>query len=123
MKIENIDALKALQEKLKNEKNNTKVRILVGMSSCNIAAGSKEVMAKFKEILKKNKIDGLEIAQTGCAGYCYTEPVVEVCRGDEKLLLGPVREEDVQNVYDMHIANNLKESKYVIPVQFKSCFE
>jgi len=100
-----------------------KSRIFVGMSSCGVAAGAKEILGKFKQVLSDKGINDVEVVATGCVGYCYTEPTVEVIRNDgSSLLLGPVRSEDVVNVVDMHVANNLTESKYVLNKTYSSCF-
>ena len=46
------------------------------MATCGIAAGAKEIMSYFIEVLDRQKIDAL-VTQTGCMGYCYAEPTKE----------------------------------------------
>ncbi|MBN1982937.1 MAG: FAD-dependent oxidoreductase [Chitinivibrionales bacterium] len=53
-------------------------RINVGMSTCEIAAGSKIVLDTLTEEIKKNKIRDVHIGQKGCVGRCHLEPTVEV---------------------------------------------
>ncbi len=53
-------------------------RIYVGMSTCEIAAGSKEVWDVFNQEIEKNKIADVQMKQKGCAGRCNLEPTVEV---------------------------------------------
>lgn len=82
-KINSFDEL----QKLKNELNTTKpngnvstkkpVRIKIAMATCGIASGAKEVMDFFVTELKKRSVNCL-ISQTGCMGYCYAEPTVEI---------------------------------------------
>ena len=74
-------------EKLKSELNTIKpngngsivkpVRIKVAMATCGIASGAKEVMDFFVAELKKRSVN-CQISQTGCMGYCYAEPTVEI---------------------------------------------
>jgi len=52
-------------------------RVHVGMATCEIAAGSKEVMEVFREAIKKG-LSGVYLSQKGCAGRCNFEPTVEI---------------------------------------------
>ncbi|HPS20049.1 MAG TPA: (2Fe-2S) ferredoxin domain-containing protein [Candidatus Omnitrophota bacterium] len=52
-------------------------RVYVGMATCEIAAGSKEVMDVFKDAIK-NGVSGMFLSQKGCVGRCNLEPTVEV---------------------------------------------
>ena len=45
-------------------------RIYIGMSTCEIAAGSKEVWDTFQEEINENKIMDVQLKQKGCAGRC-----------------------------------------------------
>ncbi|THB67009.1 MAG: (2Fe-2S) ferredoxin domain-containing protein [Gammaproteobacteria bacterium] len=121
----NLDELKTYSDELRNKKESCDcVEVLVGMSSCGIAAGAKEVMKALQEIIEQRGISGcVKVKQTGCVGMCYNEPTMEIKRGDESILLGPVNVEDAENVVDMHIGNELKISKYVIGNKFKTCLD
>lgn len=47
--------------------------IKVGMASCGLAAGSKDIYDAFKEVLP----DTVKLTKTACIGFCYAEPMVE----------------------------------------------
>jgi hypothetical protein len=47
------------------------------MATCGIASGAKPIMDFFVDELDKRGI-GAVVTQTGCMGYCYAEPTVEV---------------------------------------------
>jgi (2Fe-2S) ferredoxin len=66
-------ALKKLQEK----GYNLPKKVFVGMATCEIAAGSKDVMEVFQEAVK-NGLKDVYLSQKGCAGRCHLEPTVEV---------------------------------------------
>ncbi len=53
-------------------------RIYVGMSTCEIAAGSKAVMGTFEKEIKEKGLEDIQLKQKGCAGRCNLEPTVEV---------------------------------------------
>ena len=81
-KIKSYEELKALRETLRigrPDKNSEDkpVRVKVAMATCGIASGAKEVMDYFTAELKKRSVS-CSISQTGCMGYCYAEPTVEI---------------------------------------------
>ena len=51
--------------------------IYVGMATCEIAAGSKEVMEIFKNALQKGLVNAY-LAFRGCVGMCSVEPTVDI---------------------------------------------
>jgi len=53
------------------------IRVYVGMATCEIAAGSKEVMEVFQQAIA-NGLTDVYLSQKGCAGRCNLEPTVEV---------------------------------------------
>jgi NADH-quinone oxidoreductase subunit F len=59
--------------------NTTKRTVVVGMSTCNIAAGADEVFDLCKEKLADMDVD---LRITGCLGMCYSEPQVQVYETD-----------------------------------------
>jgi len=52
-------------------------RVYVGMATCEIAAGSEDVMKIFQDAIKGG-LPGVYLSQKGCAGRCNLEPTVEV---------------------------------------------
>lgn len=53
------------------------VQVKVAMATCGIASGAKTVMEFFMEQLERRNIAAV-VTQTGCMGYCYAEPTIEV---------------------------------------------
>ena len=97
-KVKTLDDLRKMRESLRTsldlrEKSNNPeqmVQIKVAMATCGIAAGAKEVMSYFIEALDRERVDAL-VTQTGCMGYCYAEPTVEITvPGKEPLVFGRV---------------------------------
>ena len=104
----------------KNKKIN---KIAVGLSSCGIAAGARDV---FKALEKEIAAQGLEVSltQCGCAGMCYAEPLMEVSSpGGPRILYGGVTPSIALEILQKHIveANPSHEAlkKYVMEVSPK----
>jgi len=78
-------------------------RVHVGMATCEIAAGSKEVMDVFQEAVKKGLTD-IHVSQKGCAGRCNLEPTVEVIEeGKIPVKYGRVTPQMAQEIIERHL--------------------
>ena len=115
-----------LQEKIRlresGEHPESTVQVKVAMATCGIASGAKEVMTFFLEELEKRGIDSV-VTQTGCMGYCYAEPTVEVTMpGQAPLVFGFV---DIKKA-DEIIEKYVKKGELVdgiIPITYQSINE
>ena len=58
--------------------NADKIRVVVGMATCGIAAGARPVMNAFVEELNKRNIKNVNVLMTGCVGACRLEPMADV---------------------------------------------
>lgn len=67
------DALQAAADKKENP-----VEVRVAMGTCAIATGAKEVLDAIEQVIDDNNLDNVVLKATGCMGYCYAEPTVEV---------------------------------------------
>jgi NADP-reducing hydrogenase subunit HndB len=56
----------------------SRMRVLVGMATCGIAAGAKPVLKAVKDALDLRGITDISLISTGCVGVCRLEPVLEV---------------------------------------------
>jgi len=60
-------------------KNKERIHILVGTSTCGRAAGALDVLDTLKQKIEQRGIDA-EIAEVGCMGHCYAEPLMVVAK-------------------------------------------
>lgn len=126
-KITSLDDLRKLreevQDKLKLRENSEReedvVRVKVAMATCGIASGARETMRFIIDELDKQKIDAV-VTQTGCMGYCYAEPTVEVTLpGKEPLIFGYVKEEKASEIIDKYVVKG-ELVDGIIPTNYKS---
>jgi NADP-reducing hydrogenase subunit HndB len=94
------------------------VLVKVAMATCGIASGAKPIMDFFVEELDKRGI-GAVVTQTGCMGYCYAEPTVEVqLPGQEPVVYGFVDRKRADEIIEKYIKNGeLVEG--IIPVNYE----
>lgn len=72
-----------------------KIKILVGMGTCGLAAGAQSVYNSVKENLEKLNIQA-DVVSTGCNGYCQKEVIVDILKpGFPKLSYCNVTAENV----------------------------
>ena len=95
------------------------VQVKVGMATCGIASGAKETMKYFIDELEQQAIDAL-VTQTGCMGYCYAEPTVEVIlAGKDPVVFGYVNKEKAEEIIDVYIKRG-ELVDGIIPLSFRT---
>jgi len=81
----------------------SRFRVYVGMATCEIAAGSKDVMAIFRQAIDEGLKD-VYLSQKGCSGRCNLEPTVEIIEeGQIPVKYCQVTPERAQRIIDDHI--------------------
>ncbi|NCA80149.1 MAG: (2Fe-2S) ferredoxin domain-containing protein [Sphingobacteriia bacterium] len=126
-KIKSLADLKKRQEALKSKidlrdrANNPEshIQVKVSMSTCGIASGAKHTMEILIEEFERRKIDAI-VTQTGCMGYCYAEPTIEVKKpGLDPIVFGYVNEEKAIEIVEKYIQNDILVEG-IIPVNYQS---
>ena len=106
-KLKSLEELQRLRERLQKDiKSRVQVSttITVGMGTCGIAAGAREVMRAILEELDRRNIDA-HVATTGCIGMCSKEPLVDIQQGDEpRITYGSVTLAMVPRIIEEHLA-------------------
>ena len=113
-KIKSLDDLRQRKQQLEqsmeimenSDHPDSLVQIKVAMATCGIASGARAVMNAFVEKIKKEKIPAV-VTQTGCMGYCYAEPTVEVKKpGMDPVVFSYVDVAKAEEIVDKYIRNN-----------------
>lgn len=126
-KIKSLADLKRIKENVqtkidlreKSEQVENLIQIKVAMATCGIAAGSKDTMNYFIENLEKNGITAV-VTQTGCMGYCYAEPTVEITKpGKDPIVFGHVTKERAEEIIQKYLKNDELVAD-IIPVNFET---
>lgn len=110
--MKSLAELAALREQMKasmnmRQEDTDKIRVVVGMATCGIAAGARPVLAAFVDEIAKRNLHNVTVTQTGCIGICKYEPVVEVyVPGQEKVTYVKMTAEKALRVVAEHLVNN-----------------
>ena len=80
------------------------VHVVVCMGTCGIAAGAKIVLNTIVDELEAKGLDNVIVTQTGCAGDCADEPIVEVHTPTlGSVAYGKVDQRTAKRIVDEHI--------------------
>ena len=125
-KIKSLADLKKKREELQShltlreQGGNTEslIQVKVAMATCGIASGAKQVMEVIINECSKRKIPAA-VTQTGCMGYCYAEPTVEVTKpGQEPVVFGYITPVKAEELVEKYLAGN-EMYDGVIPVNYE----
>ncbi|PKL01727.1 MAG: NADP oxidoreductase [Synergistetes bacterium HGW-Synergistetes-2] len=107
-----------LREKGQNIENLIEVK--VSLATCGIAAGARETM---EAMIREAAVRGLKnvvFTQSGCMGYCHSEPTVTIIRpGEEPVTFGNVKGDKIKEIFDCYILKG-ELVDGVIPLASKS---
>jgi NADP-reducing hydrogenase subunit HndB len=113
----NVKAKMSLREQ--SETPESMIQIRVAMATCGIASGAKIVMDYLVNELDKRNIPAV-VTQTGCMGYCYAEPTIEVTRpGHDPLVFGYVDSKKADQIIEKYIKNG-ELIEGIIPVNYEN---
>lgn len=98
-----------------NHETCTEKRIVIGMDTCGINAGAKEIFEFFLSEVAKRGIEGVKVMRSGCINKCDLEPVVEVdIPGCGNVLYKNVNVDIAKRILDEHVLGGKVVSEYVI---------
>lgn len=126
-KIKSLDDLRKMKEDLQlgmniREKSNSPeslVQIRVAMATCGIASGARAVMNTLIEKIEKDKIPAI-VTQSGCMGYCYAEPTVEVkIPGKDPVVFGYVDSKIAVDIIEKYVLRG-ELLDGIIPVNYQT---
>lgn len=92
-----------------------KLRVVVGMATCGIAAGARPVLNTLtEEVGKEGLTDKISVSQTGCIGICQFEPVIEVFDGDSKVTYVKMTPDKAKRIVAEHFKGGKVVQEYTI---------
>ena len=112
--VEELQKLRARLQKDISIRTETSATITVGMGTCGIAAGAREVMHAILAELDARDIDA-HVTTVGCIGMCSKEPLMDIQQGDEpRITYGNVTPEMVPRIIDEHLVQGHVVEEWVV---------
>ncbi len=118
-RITSLDELNRLKVELIMKRNQDAyhgtVYVTVGMGTCGIAAGAREVFQALEEEIRNHGLKGVVLTETGCIGLCADEPIVQVTAGDApRVSYGRVYPEIARRIIGEHVLDGKPVEEFVI---------
>jgi NADP-reducing hydrogenase subunit HndB len=89
--------------------------VVVGMGTCGIAAGAREVLAAIIDELDARGITDVIVTQCGCRGLCEREPLVIITPpGGEETVYADMTPARAREVVASHIGRDEPVAAYVL---------
>ncbi len=114
-----IDDLKKIKEKQRSKMvlrdGEYRAKITVHMGTCGIAAGAREIMTLYRDIIAEQDISDVILTNSGCAGLCAKEPMITVELRDQP----PVKyiqldKEKARKIFDEHVMGGNAVEDYAL---------
>jgi NADP-reducing hydrogenase subunit HndB len=110
MKLNSFEELDSLRNELqaqKQELRKNETKIVIGMGTCGIAAGARDVVNSiYDELTKRHLNNNITVSQTGCIGLCEKEVLIDIERpGEKRITYGEVKVTDVPRIISEHVVN------------------
>jgi NADP-reducing hydrogenase subunit HndB len=116
-KITSLADLQQLRQQLQRDmkaRTDTATTITVGMGTCGIAAGAREVMHAILAELDKRGINA-HVTTVGCIGMCSKEPLVDIQQGNEpRITYGNVNPTMVPRLIEEHVVQGHVVDEWVV---------
>ena len=107
-KLKNLEDLEQLRERVQSEmkaRTQANTTITIGMGTCGISAGAREVMHAIISELEAQGIDA-HVTTTGCIGMCSKEPLVDIEQaGQPRVTYANVHPDMVPRLIEEHLVN------------------
>lgn len=105
---------KEVEKDLQTRSEEDKPEIIVGMGTCGISAGAREILQTVMEEVDKRDLK-VSISQTGCIGMCEKEPLLDVkMPGKKRVTYGELEPNDVKKIVVQHVINGNVVEELVI---------
>lgn len=90
-------------------------RIQVGMGTCGIASGAKQVLQSFIKELSARNLTNVVVTQVGCMGECAYEPMAEVIdENGQSFVYCTINDRIITEIIESHFINHKPIEKYLL---------
>lgn len=117
LRLKSVDELKRLREDAQRSfrvRTQTSTRIIIGMGTCGIAAGAREVMNVILKELEQRKIEA-NVETTSCIGMCVKEPLVDIEQGGmTRVTYGNIGVDMVPRLIEEHLVKGRIVQDWVV---------
>jgi NADP-reducing hydrogenase subunit HndB len=92
-----------------------RAKITVHMGTCGIAAGARDILTTFRQVMADRDITDVLLTNSGCAGLCAKEPMITVEVAEQspvKYVL--ITKEKALRIFDEHVVGGKAVEDYAL---------
>ena len=90
-------------------------QIVVGMGTCGIGAGARNVLLAVMNELSTLNLDDVSVTQTGCMGMCEREPLLEIRTAEgESYLYAHIDAEKARRIVVNHVQHGQPMTQWIV---------
>jgi NADP-reducing hydrogenase subunit HndB len=117
-KMKNLEELKKIRERVRKDlelrTGKHRIKIVVCLGTCGIAAGARETMNTLIDLIAKNDTSDTIVTTAGCAGFCEQEPMIQFYMEDkEPVVYGKVDAKAAEEIFEKHVLKGEIVEKYL----------
>ena len=117
-KMKNLEELKKIRERVRKDlelrTGKHRIKIVVCLGTCGIAAGARETMNTLIDLIARNDTSDTIVTTAGCAGFCQQEPMIQLYIEDkEPVVYGRVDQKAAEEIFEKHILKGEIVEKYL----------
>ena len=115
-----LEELRNLREAKKKEmtqrdSDDKSAQIIIGMGTCGIAAGARQVMSALLEEISRSDRPDIEVASSPCIGHCKNEPNITVeIGGGDAVVYQKMTADKMRQVFQKHILGGEVQEDYIL---------
>ena len=92
-----------------------RVKIIVHMGTCGIAAGARKIMNAFLQKIEQSGVTDIILTSSGCAGLCNHEPMITVeVKESAPVKYADLDPEKAARIFDDHVMSGNPVSEYAL---------
>jgi NADH:ubiquinone oxidoreductase subunit F (NADH-binding)/NADH:ubiquinone oxidoreductase subunit E len=95
-----------------DQSNNSEAEVRIGIGSCCVAGGSREILSEIIEIKDKYNLD-LKLKPVGCVGVCNQTPLMEIVSGGKSSRYTNVKKREVEDILLKHIKPSSLKKRFI----------
>ena len=94
-----------------------RAKVTVHLGTCGIAAGAREVMEALQAEVRKNKVQDVIVASSGCPGLCNREPMATVeFKGQPPVKYADLTPQKIRKIFAEHVLCGRLVAEYALAV-------
>ena len=118
LKLEDLDKISQKMKRVINlREGEGRVKVIVHMGTCGIAAGARTIMSTLMDEIEKRKLEDVVLTISSCAGLCSSEPMITVeTEGQPPVKYIDLTPEKAREILEKHVISGQIVKEYALSI-------